>query len=971
MTLLVWDIETRSTADLEAAGVWRYAADSTTEVLCVGYAVDAAAPQIWLPGEPIPVPFVEAACDPDWNVIAHNWQFERAIATHILAPRFGWPLIPLEQQSCTMTMALAAALPAALENAAAALGLPDQKDRDGYRLMRQMARPRKARKGEDRKATHWVDGPKERERLQRYCLHDVEVERALYHRLPSLSPAEQALWALDAVINERGFHIDRALVEAAHAIARTEQIAINAEIAAHTDDEVTSANQVARIVAFVRRHGHALESLTKLSVSAVLACEPGDTVRRLLELRQQGARASTRKLTRLLANLDADNRLRGSLRFHGSATGRWSGRGYQPQNLKKSETKDLDAAVDALLTGDLDRVRELGAPLTIAGDVSRAMICAAPGHGLIGGDFSAIESRVLAWLAGEEWKLDSYRAFDRTGDAALEPYCVTATHILKRPVTPDDEAGRRIGKTCDLAFGYGGGLGAWRRFDTTDTHSDADVERFKTEWRHAHLATVEFWKSIQRAALQAVHTRQPIECGSRLSFAMDGGTLWLRLPSGRRLAYPQARIGPGKFDGHRAVYFHDNARGGWTETSSWYGSLTENVVQAVARDLLAAAMLRLESAGYPVVLHVHDEAVAEVPASFGSTGAFLQLMTQLPDWAAGLPVAAKPWSRIRYAKTAPPKPGATAAIIVTAAKTLATDNEDDEELLDIVPLTAVISEPLINGLVCCPFHADRTPSCRVYDDHFHCFGCGAHGDAIDWLMTTEGMDRNQAVAFLATWDGPPTPRLSHTGDESRAVAMGLWDEAQSITSTLAARYLAEHRQIDLAALPDRHMDALRFHSRCPFGPGARHPCLLGLMRDARTDVPTGIHRTALRPDGSKIDRRMLGRAGAVKLWPLGPQLVVGEGLETVLAAATRLSHHGAPLRPAWALLSSGGLERLPPIPGLERLVILVDHDNAGRAAAARCAREWSHTGCTVVRLTPKRAGADFNDIILARKECAA
>jgi DNA polymerase len=196
-----------------------------------------------------------------------------------------------------------------------ALELTYQKDREGYLLMRRMTRPRRARKNEDRNQVHWVDSPEQRERLHRYCMHDVQVERALFYRLPPLSPAEQQLWALDAVVNERGFCVDLALAQAARDVARKEQAAIDAEITRHTDGEITSVHQVARILAFVRQHGHALATLTKSSVAAVLAHEPGDDVRRLLELRQGGARASVRKLDRLLASVGNDARMRGSLRF--------------------------------------------------------------------------------------------------------------------------------------------------------------------------------------------------------------------------------------------------------------------------------------------------------------------------------------------------------------------------------------------------------------------------------------------------------------------------------------------------------------------------------------------------------------------------------------------------------------------------------------------------------------------------------
>jgi DNA polymerase len=395
MPILFWDVETRSVLDLGIAGAWRYASDPSTEVLCVGFAVDDGEPQIWIPGKPCPEPLAAAASDSSWRAVAHNYLFERAIATRILEPRHGLPRIPLARQYCSMTLALANALPGELEAAALALGLPYHKDREGYRLMRQMARPRRARKGEDVNGIYWVDSPELRKRLHEYCMRDVEVERALFNRLPLLPPKEQEHWQLDAIINERGFYVDRALVKATRDLAQAEQAAINTEIAKYTDGEITSVNQRDRIIAFARRHGHTLEALTKRSVAAVLAHEPNDLVRHVLELRKEGARASVHKFNRLLAGVDTDGRQRGTLRFMGSGTGRWSGRGCQPQNLKKSETKNINAAVEAILTGDTDRVRELGAPLMIAGDVSRAMICATPGHTLVGGDFSSI-----AQLAG-------------------------------------------------------------------------------------------------------------------------------------------------------------------------------------------------------------------------------------------------------------------------------------------------------------------------------------------------------------------------------------------------------------------------------------------------------------------------------------------------------------------------------------------------------------------------------------------
>ena len=285
-------------------------------------------------------------------------------------------------------------------------------------------------------------------------------------------------------------------------------------------------------------------------------------------------------------------------------------------------------------------------------------------------------------------------------------------------------------------------------------------------------------------------------------------------------------------------------------------------------------------------------------------------------------------------------------------------------------LTDLIDEPLVNDKVCCPFHDDSTPSCHIYRDHFHCFGCGAHGDAIDWLMMVKGLDRDAAIELLANWEGPISqPGKNEDNAHTFANAMRLWEQAQPIAGTPAIQYLAHVRKIDTGGLPAGIEAVLRFHPRCPFGPGFRHPCLLALMRDGVADTSTGIQRIALTPEvltGGKVERRMLGRAGTVKLWPAASSLVIGEGIETVLAAATRIPYRGAPLQPAWSTLTSGKLSTFPVLPGVERLIILVDHDinGAGQLAATVCTERWSRAGRTVVRLTPERAGADFNDLVM-------
>jgi DNA polymerase I-like protein with 3'-5' exonuclease and polymerase domains len=279
-------------------------------------------------------------------------------------------------------------------------------------------------------------------------------------------------------------------------------------------------------------------------------------------------------------------------------------------------------------------------------------------------------------------------------------------------------------------------------------------------------------------------------------------------------------------------------------------------------------------------------------------------------------------------------------------------------------------------MILCPFHGETKPSMRIYPDHYYCFGCHAHGDHVDWLVKVEGLEYDRALDAVDNWDGPVIPR-SQTRDAEEdarrtAYALTWWDAAKPIKATLAARYLAEVRGIEIDALPANIDEALRFHPTCVFGPGTRHPCLLALMRNPTTGEPTGIQRTALTADAWKIDRMMLGISGVVQLWPASSQLAIGEGLETVLAAATRLDYRGEPLRPAWAALSDGALKQFQLIDGVERLILLADNDcnNAGQIAAEACKQRWLEAGRRVALLTPDLPDTDFNDVVLAHLERA-
>ena len=649
------DFETRGRVDLRKIGAHKYAADPATEVICCAYAVDDGPVQLWIPGDAVPVEIVEAPRNPAWSVAAHGDHFETAIEQHIMSPRYGWPLFPLERHVCTQAMCLAVGLPAKLSAAADALECANRKDAAGERLMHQMSKPRRARKDEHPAKAYWFDDEERLARLHSYCKQDVEVERELHGRVPPLSAPEHALWVLSGQINARGFHVDRQFAEAARKIAKAAAPEIDAELAELTSGAVTGINQVARLLKWLHAAGYQAEKLDRKAIEKQLGKEdlPPD-VQRVLELRLGGAQSAVKKLDALLARAGDDDRIRGAFRFHGASTGRWAGEGFQPQNLKRPVTDDLEAAIAAVATGDYAHVKKLyPRPLSVVGDCSRSMIIAAPGHVLIGADFSAIESRVLAWAPGELWKLDSYRRFDATHDPRDEPYCETACKIFRVPSGSFTKASpeRAVGKICDLAFGYMGALGAWRKFEP-DRFSDAEVEQFKKEWRLAHPRIVRFWHDLDRAAWSAVRERGRIfHCGP-VAFRCDATFLQLKLPSGRKLSYPRPRIIGNDREQH--VLFADNGAGQFKDCrhgQGAYGGLwTENVVSAIARDLLAEAMIRVEAANYPIVLTIHDELVCEVPIGFGSVEEFTRLMVCKPAWALELPIAASAWTGPRYVK---------------------------------------------------------------------------------------------------------------------------------------------------------------------------------------------------------------------------------------------------------------------------------------------------------------------------------
>jgi DNA polymerase len=625
----------------------------------VAFAVDDSPVQLWIPGQPVPDAFIEAARNPAWRVSAHNDAFESAIERHILGPRYGWPLVEHSRHLCTMAQCRVLALPAGLDRAAKALGLPITKDEAGTRLMQQMSRPRKPRKGEDPQGIYWFDDPARLKRLYAYCVQDVEVERSLAKRLPFLSEAETVFWQLDATINNRGIAVDRQLARRASAIVDTALVEIDLEIKKLTNGAVERASLRDRIVKWVVTQGVDVSSIAKDALETLLASELPPIVRQVLELRLLSAQAATKKLDALLMLAGPDARVRGSFQYHGASTGRWSGSGVQPQNLKRlDEVIDISGALELIATGDYHQFKaQFPNPLETIGSLIRPMFVAAEGHQLIGADFSGIEARILAWVAGEDWKLQAFRRIDAAGEGVADMYRQAYARAFRigDPLTVTKEQ-RQIGKVMELALGYQGGIGAFQSMAKNYgvVVDDREAERLKHAWRNAHPRIVAFWIGLENAAIAATAVSGTIHRCRQILFKREGDFLFAKLPSGRKLAYPFPKLITGR-NGGRFLSFKDASNGRWQDVKNgagtYGGMLCENVVSGIARDLLAGALLRLEAAGYKIVLHCHDEAVAEVPIGFGSVEEFDALMTQLPEWAQGLPlVVGKPWVNKRYVK---------------------------------------------------------------------------------------------------------------------------------------------------------------------------------------------------------------------------------------------------------------------------------------------------------------------------------
>ena len=637
MKIVSIDFETRSTVDLRKTGVYAYAADASTDVWCMAYSWDGEDVSVWRPGQPI-----DSKLE-DWIVEggklqAWNASFERVIWNSIMAPRYNWPRARSAQWYCTMAQASTAGLPRALGQAAAVLGVEEQKDKAGQALMLRMARPRRTNPD----GTHvWWETEDKVEALVAYCRQDVRTEMDVSTHIPYLSDSERQLYLLDQRINDRGVLLDRDLLDRVRVLADESKAEIDAEIYRLTRGEVRSATNGMHLVAWLRKYGVLTSSVDKQAVAEILAVpDLHPVIRRVLELRQAGAKSSTAKLNAMEYAASEDGRMRGLLVYHGAATGRWSGKLVQPQNFPRPVRKqdELNEIIGKLQAGE--SVAEHGHGTEIAADLLRSMIIAAPGHRLMFADYSAIEARVLAWMAGQK---DLVETFAKGGDVYIK-MASAIYNVPENKVTPEQ---RQVGKMAILGCGYGMG---GKRFaeQCAAMGIGVDVEEAKrivAIYRQENDQIASYWNRLEEQFIELA--REAVDQGEPI--------VRLALPSGRSLTYRNPRIEKretpwGTQQDAVKVDTLNSVTRQWVSQMIWGGLLVENVVQATARDLMAGAMMRLEQGGYPVIMSVHDEIICEVPENFGSLAEMIATMTEPPAWARGCPIAAEGKEGPRYRK---------------------------------------------------------------------------------------------------------------------------------------------------------------------------------------------------------------------------------------------------------------------------------------------------------------------------------
>jgi DNA polymerase len=727
---------------LSAVGAAAYAQHASTEILCLAYNLkDGLGPRLWYPGDPLP-----------WDLFghiqrgglieAHNSIFEYFIWTYVCVKKLGWPELNFKQLRCSMSKAAAFALPMALDKLTAATDAPVKKDKEGQALMRKLSQPKApTAKNKSLRYTR-AEYPAEHARVGQYCITDTIAESEVSAMLPDLQPEELDLWLLDQQINIRGVHIDKVALDNCISIVEQAFARYSEELkllCGQVEDEdgelqwrVTSPAELDNIREFLEMRGIKTASLDKEHVAKLLQRDdlPPD-VRRVVEIRDMLSASSVKKLFSLLHHLCDDDRVRGLFAFCGAdRTGRFAGRGPQPQNMPGSgptflrcdkingcghhyrkglthcpwcntdaafsEPKEwgpdaVDQALKVIASRNLHYVEHyFGDAIAVVSGCLRGLFTAAPGKDLISSDFSAIEAVVLAELAGESWRQEVFRTHGKiyemgaamiTGTPFEEFMRVAGYPDISKEGWWHDEPApgakhhplrKTIGKVSELASGYAGWIGAWKNFGADKFMNDQEIKNAILAWRKASPMIEELWGGqwrkhpsrweftpeyfgLEGAAIQAVMNPGIAYQYRYITYQCHADVLYCRLPSGRLLSYHKPRlvqsVAPHKNPIWQLTYMGQDEVGRWIRLNTYGGKLTENVTQAVARDILTFAMKNLEAAGYPIVLHIHDEIVCEVDKGWGSVEELERIMARMPEWCKDWPVrAAGGWRGLRYRK---------------------------------------------------------------------------------------------------------------------------------------------------------------------------------------------------------------------------------------------------------------------------------------------------------------------------------
>lgn len=647
MRTLAIDIETFSSVSLLKSGVYAYAESPDFEILLFGYAWDDEPVTVidLASGQDLPQELQDALYDPEILKTAFNASFERTCLSAFMGA-----VTPPEQWSCTAVMARELGLPGSLEAVGVVLGLPDdkQKLKTGKALIRYFSIPCKPTKTNGQRERNLPQHDPDRWALYvDYNRQDVESERAIRKKLARFPviDTEQPLWVLDQHINDRGVGVDIAFAQ--RAIGMDEVIKERLFSQAKTLTGLENPKSTAQLKDWIEETaGVEVESLRKDKISALRDDADNDEVNEMLDIRAGLAKTSTEKYNAMLRTACTDNRIRGLTLFYGaSRTGRWAGRLVQMQNLpqNKMPDRDLDTARQLVAANDLGTLELLfdDASNTLSQLIRTAFI-PRPGHRFIVADFSAIEARVIAWLAGEQWRMDVFNTHGKIYEASAEQMF----HLPPGSIKKGDPM-RQKGKIAELALGYGGSVGALKSMGALNMGlTEPELKPLVNSWRAANKAITKFWWNTDDAAKTTILTQAPTALPYDIRFRKQGPLLRLRLPSGRELSYVKPTI----IDKQITYEGTMQASGAWGRIESYGPKLVENIVQAVARDCLAVAITRLEENGFPVVFHVHDEAICEVPIGISSAKEVGALMSEPIEWAKGLPLRADAYECDYYRK---------------------------------------------------------------------------------------------------------------------------------------------------------------------------------------------------------------------------------------------------------------------------------------------------------------------------------